>query len=66
MVERHESAKLNQKELEEAVKEYLAKKTSSKPEEWTIAFNHSHSTSGHGWGEVDHDIFTANASRKIA
>jgi hypothetical protein len=28
-------------------------------------FNHSHTTSGQGYGEIDHDIFTAHASRKL-
>lgn len=65
MAKMTESVELTQKDLEEAISDWLQKKFPKGPahSNWTISLSYSKSTSGSGWAEVDHEHFGARASR---
>lgn len=63
-LKRHETVDLTEKDLKDAVMEFLNRKY-GQPDgatNWNINLKHSVSTSGQGWAKVD---FSAHAAREL-
>jgi hypothetical protein len=68
-MKRTETVEMSQAEIEEAIKDWLTKKDLESPgiklntNEWKLSLKRTVTTSGQGWGEVDHERFSCVAIR---
>lgn len=66
-LKRHETVDMTDADLRDAIRQYLNSKY-GQPDgcsEWTITLKHTRTTTGEGWGEVDHEHFSAHVAREI-